>query len=417
MLRGARDPHETNEPETPAEPGTLESVASGPRDYGLPDPNDLLQLLGLATQTDVELGVTAVVEACVERLRGLFRGASVGVSIVQPRAAERVVRCSGPEHATGTPSPDAVRLFPGYAFERVVYLAGLPESTLHVAGNDAGIAEASWQQTQTLEVAGKVVATLVDRALGHEQARASVATLRHLEAKLVQAQRLASLGQIVAGVAHEINNPLTSILAYVALLRRRSAAALPEEIERLDRIEEAAQRILKFTHDVVAYVRPSSAVPAPVSINDVIGKALVFCEHEFGQHGVEVHFDSEQPLPPVLGVASQLIQVFVNLFTNAVHAMCESGGHLRISSSPDRGALRVEISDTGVGIEPHHHRHVFERFFTTRADGGGLGLSIVRDIVTAHGGEVGLTSVPGQGTTFIVTLPLAAALPDEVQGL
>jgi two-component system, NtrC family, sensor kinase len=409
MPSGARHPHEPNEPETPVEPGTLESVASGPRDYGAPDPTDLLELLGLATQTDVELGVTGVVEACVERLRGLFRGASVGVSIVQPRPAESLIRCSGPEPAGGPPRPDTTRLFPGQAFERVVHLAGLPGSTLHVAGSDLGMAEAGWQQTRTLEEAGKVVATLVDRALSREQARASVATLRQVEAKLVQAQRLASLGQIVAGVAHEINNPLTSILAYVSLLRRRSTAAPPEEIERLDRIEESAQRILKFTRDVVAYVRPSSPMPAPVSINDVIGKALVFCEHEFSQHGVQVHFDAEQALPPVLGVASQLIQVFVNLFTNAAHAMCESGGHLRISNSPERGALRVEISDTGVGIEAHHHRQVFERFFTTRADGGGLGLSIVRDIVAAHGGEVNLTSVPGQGTTFIVTLPLAAA--------
>jgi two-component system NtrC family sensor kinase len=156
----------------------------------------------------------------------------------------------------------------------------------------------------------------------------------------------------------------------------------------------------------------SSSTPAPVWINDVIAKALVFCEHEFGQHQVVVEFDAEQPLPPVLGVASQLIQVFVNLFTNAAHAMSERGGQLRISGSPERGALRVDVSDTGVGIEPHQRLRVFDRFFTTRADGGGLGLSIVRDLVTAHGGGVDLTSVPGQGTTFTITLPLAASPSD-----
>jgi two-component system, NtrC family, sensor kinase len=411
MLGAAHDPEDPNGRQPPAEPGTLESAACGPRNYGTPDPNDLLDLLGLATETDIGLGVTGVVEACVGRLGDLFHGAAVGVSLAQSGPGERVVRCSGPERIAGAADVESARLFPACAFERVVHLSGLPGSTLHVASNDASLAETGWPRAQTLEEAGKVVANLVRAALSHQQAHASEATLRQVEAKLVQAQSLASLGQIVAGVVHEINNPLTSILAYVALLRRRcaSGAAPPEDLERLDRIEEAAQRILRFTHDVVAYVRPSSAVPAPVWINDVIGKALLFCEHEFSQHGVEVHFDVEQPLPPVLGVASQLIQVFVNLFTNAAHAMGEHGGHLRISGSSERGALRVEISDTGIGIEPHHHGRVFERFFTTRADGGGLGLSIVRDIVTAHGGVVDLRSVPGQGTTFIVTLPPAAA--------
>jgi signal transduction histidine kinase len=108
-----------------------------------------------------------------------------------------------------------------------------------------------------------------------------------------------------------------------------------------------------------------------------------------------------------------LIQVFVNLFTNAAHAMPERGGQLRISGSSASGVLRIEVSDTGIGIQPQDLRRVFERFFTTRADGGGLGLPIVRDIVTAHGGGVDLTSVPGQGTTFMVTLPLAADAPDE----
>ncbi len=411
MLGDARDPEDRNRGQPSPEPGTLECVAFGPRQYDPPDPDDLLDLLRLATETDVALGVAGVAEACAERLGKMFGDAAVGVSIVEPRQPERMVRCSGLEPGAGAPNVSSGRLFPACAFERVVHLPGVPESTLHVASNDADLAEAGYKHARTLEAAGNVVATLVERALNHEQVRASVVKLRQLEARLVEGQRMASLGQIVAGVAHEINNPLTSILAYVALLRRRNVAAPKEEAERLDRIEEAAQRILKFTHDVVAYVRPSCGVPAPVGINDVIGKALIFCEHEFSQHGVEVHFDAEQPLPPVLGVASQLIQVFVNLFTNAAHAMCERGGHLRISTNLERGALRVEVSDTGVGIDPEHHRHVFERFFTTRTDGGGLGLSIVREIVTAHGGVITAGHAEDGGAVLTVTLPRHAPAP------
>jgi two-component system NtrC family sensor kinase len=254
MSGGGHDPEDPNRPEPPAEPGTLESAASGPR--STPDPGDFLELLRLATETDVGLGVTGVVEVCVERLSRIFRGARVGVSVVPHGSQERVVRCSGSQRGAGAPGTGSARLLPGYPFERVVSLAGLPASTLHVAGDDACLAEAGWERAQALVEAGRVVGMLVASALGHQQAQANAATLRQVEAKLLEAQRLASLGQIVAGVAHEINNPLTSILAYVALLRRRGAggAAPPEEIERLERIEEAAQRILKFTHDVVAYV-------------------------------------------------------------------------------------------------------------------------------------------------------------------
>ena len=218
----------------------------------------------------------------------------------------------------------------------------------------------------------------------------------------------------MAGVVHELNNPLTSIVAYSDFLRKKAQANGGDDgdLERLRRIGEAAQRILKFSRDLVAYARPSSDVPAPVMLAEVIEKALVFCEHEFSENSVAVSCNLPLAMPPVRGIAGQLTQVFVNLFTNAAHAMNESGGSLLISAQlqASNELVLVEVADEGTGIAPQDLDQIFEPFFTTKTDGRGtgLGLSIVREIVTSHGGSLTAKSRPGKGSVFIVTLPLAA---------
>src|SRR5690606_18109314 len=150
-------------------------------------------------------------------------------------------------------------------------------------------------------------------------------------------------------------------------------------------IGEAAERILKFSRDLVAYARPSTDIPGPVVLNEVIDKAIVFCEHEFGKNGIAVHQAIEADLPPVRGIAGQLTQVFVNLFTNAAHAMQQTGGTLEITAQLlDEEMVLVQVADSGVGIPDQDIEQIFEPFYTTKVDGAGtgLGLSIVRDIVT-----------------------------------
>jgi len=176
------------------------------------------------------------------------------------------------------------------------------------------------------------------------------------------------------------------------------------------RIGEAAERILKFTRDLVAYARPTGDARGPVHIEEVIERALLFCEHEFADGRVEVDQDISGPLPLIVGIPGQLTQVFVNLFTNAAHAMGDQGGVLRVAvRSADSGAsLRVDVSDTGTGIPTEAMPQIFEPFFTTKTDGRGtgLGLSIVRGILDAHGGTIQVASAEGQGTSFTLTLPV-----------
>ena len=229
---------------------------------------------------------------------------------------------------------------------------------------------------------------------------------------MIQTEKLASLGQIAAGIVHELNNPLTTIVAYSDFLRKKlqRSGGDAADVERLARINEAAERILRFSRDLTAYSRPANEVPAPVAIHDVIERALVFCEHELEKTGVMVE-RSFGEVRPVRGVAGQLTQVFVNLFTNAAHAMRGQGGLLTITTSATEEEVEVTVSDDGHGIEAENLARIFDPFFTTKTDGSGtgLGLSIVRSIVTSHGGRISVNGHDPQGTVFLLGLPTAAA--------
>jgi signal transduction histidine kinase len=258
-----------------------------------------------------------------------------------------------------------------------------------------------------------ILGTALARARAYSGARRLEERVDELTSQIIHAEKLASLGKIVAGVVHELNNPLTSILAYARQLEqqlgRAEWAGDLEDAERVRRIIASADRISKFTRDLVAYARPTSETARLVQLKELIDKALGFCEHEFAVRAVRVDRTFGNGLPLLRAVPDQLIQVFVNLFTNAVHSMRDSGGILRIDAELDatKTNVLVTVSDNGGGINPQHLSQIFEPFFTTKADGQGtgLGLSIVRDIVHAHGGTIAVRSHAGLGTTFSVVLP------------
>jgi len=261
------------------------------------------------------------------------------------------------------------------------------------------------------------------RARADERIECLSSELRALKAHMVQAEKLASLGQIAAGMVHELNNPLTSIVAYTDYLLRRASRqsnADPDDTERLRRIAESANRMLRFTRDLVSYARPSSEVAVPVALHTVIQRALAFCEHELVQaeSTVECHFDPR--VAHVRGMPEQLAQIFVNLVTNACHAMAPPppeapdstrlhAGKLTITTELVDGdaRIRVTVADTGHGISASHLPLVFAPFFTTKGAGRGtgLGLSIVKNIVETHNGTIRAESEPPHGTRFIIVLP------------
>jgi two-component system, NtrC family, sensor kinase len=404
--------------EAPLSPRRTRPSASGPRASLDADAPTLWleQIFDLHCDLPVDTGLEELLDQFLDRLAPLLPACAVGACVVDTRGQPLVV-LRMPPGSDGDPGRDPTRLFPRLSLELVLPLGPeLAGSTLHLASDDTAIMNTGSNQARIVRAAARVLNSAVRQVLALARARESSADLHRLQAQVIQAEKLASLGQIVAGVVHELNNPLTSIVAYSDYLRKRAIerAAEPEDVERLRRIGEAAERILKFSRDLVAYARPSSDIPAPVMLREVVDKALVFCEHEFGESQVEIDCSIPVSLPPVRGIAGQLTQLFVNLFTNAAHAMNTRGGRLTINASP-RGtdAMLVEVADEGVGIEAGDLEQIFEPFFTTKTDGRGtgLGLSIVREIVEAHAGTLSARSTPGKGSVFSVVLPLAAVPP------
>jgi two-component system, NtrC family, sensor kinase len=379
----------------------------------LPEPW-LDELLALAERLPIDRGVQRVVSECLEHAARLLPDCAIGACAADI-GGEPIIEFTLPSGTSPNKSHDPTRLFPDFAYERVFELgADLGGATLHIGSQNPNIELAGSLQASIAERAARVLRGAIRHALVFQRARQSSLDVQRLQAKFIQAEKLASLGQIVAGVVHELNNPLTSIVAYSDFLRKKAQANGDDagDVERLRRIGEAAQRILKFSRDLVAYARPSSDIPAPVMLPEVIEKALVFCEHEFSESSVTVSCNLPPLMPPVRGIAGQLTQVFVNLFTNAAHAMNQRGGALSVSAELQAGneLVLVEVADEGTGIAAQDLEQIFEPFFTTKTDGRGtgLGLSIVREIVTSHGGSLTARSRPGQGSVFAVSLPLAA---------
>jgi PAS domain S-box-containing protein len=234
--------------------------------------------------------------------------------------------------------------------------------------------------------------------------------LRLLQDQVIQAEKLSTLGQLAAGVVHELNNPLTSISVYSDFLIKKfdRNAGDPEDVEKLRRILQGAERILKFTRDLTSYARPATDEPSVLDLHGVLDQAAVFCEHLFEDGQFELATRYMAGSPKVFGIAAQLHQVFINLITNACHAMIPGSGVLVVGTeNGSAGRVRVTVRDNGCGIAPEDLRSVFEPFFTTKTEGKGtgLGLSIVRNIVRNHAGEVSVASEIGKGTVVSIDLP------------
>jgi signal transduction histidine kinase len=312
------------------------------------------------------------------------------------------------------PSPtDPTMLFPELAYETWVPFLIEDGATLHAASDDKHRFVSGSPAALLLERLAPMLASLVENQRAVERSR------RDLRAQVIQAEKLASLGQIAAGIVHELNNPLTIIMTCSEWLRKKLGSPTDAvEMERLlSRIDEAVERIRRFSRDLTAYSRPATEVPAPVAIHEVIERALGFCEHELEKTGVIIE-KSFGEVRPVRGVAGQLTQVFVNLFTNAAHAMRDEGGLLAIVTTMTEGPecdVIITVTDDGHGIDAENRARIFEPFFTTKTDGSGtgLGLSIVRSIVLSHGGNISVDSNEPRGTVFQLALPAAASPPDD----
>jgi len=249
-----------------------------------------------------------------------------------------------------------------------------------------------------------------------------VTDLKRLEEQLIQAEKLAAMGQMLAGVAHELNNPLTAVLGVTELLRER--AGNDESFKRqLELTHRQARRAARIVQNLLEFSRPASPQKKLLDINNLIERTVQLHEHSLRRNSIEVEFQPQAGLPEVIGDANQLIQVFLNLVTNAEQAIREVRDSGRLQIRPTRIGNRVSVTfqDDGVGIRPEALPRIFDPFYTTKRPGGGtgLGLSICMSIVREHGGNIEAEPLPAGGTAFTVSLPVAinkqdiAAMPRE----
>jgi PAS domain S-box-containing protein len=240
-----------------------------------------------------------------------------------------------------------------------------------------------------------------------------VTELKRLEEQLIQAEKLAAMGQMLAGVAHELNNPLTAILGVTELLREghTDAEATKRQLEITHR---QARRAARIVQNLLEFSRPASPQKKPVDLNSIIDRTLQLHEHSLRRNNVEVDFRPQPDFPGVIGDANQLIQVFLNLVTNAEQAIREvrESGRVQIRFARLGPRIAVTFQDDGVGIRPDSIQRLFDPFYTTKRPGGGtgLGLSICLSIIREHGGTIEAEPLPAGGSAFTVYLPAAVGV-------
>ena len=237
--------------------------------------------------------------------------------------------------------------------------------------------------------------------------------LGRTQAQLVHSEKLASLGVLAGGVAHEINNPLMVILGRTELMLMDESLG-EDPRKNLETICHETERIGKIVQNLLTFSRKSRQERIEsVDVSDVLERTLTLSEHQLTVGNVKVHKEIDPDIQPIAANAGQLQQVFMNLIINAHHAMPDGGElTIRTASVPDDKVV-IEISDTGCGISPEDINRIFDPFFTTKEEGKGtgLGLAVSRNIIDNHGGDIGVHSTIGAGTTFRVVLPRVA--PDQ----
>jgi len=234
-----------------------------------------------------------------------------------------------------------------------------------------------------------------------------------LQAKLAHSERMATIGRLVSGVAHEVNNPLAAILGFTDLLLENPEVP-PSAREDLQIILQETQRTKDIVQDLLSFARQRPVQREPVQVNTVLRQTIKLRSYDFASHGVEVSEEFDETLQPALGDAQQLQQVFLNILNNAYDAVQETGrrGHIEIRTERDGNSVQVVVTDNGTGIADP--QHIFDPFYTTKqpGKGTGLGLSICYGIVRAHGGEIQCwNNAESGGSTFVVRIPLAAEQP------
>jgi signal transduction histidine kinase len=273
---------------------------------------------------------------------------------------------------------------------------GLPTSFLARAGIEA---------LETLGFLFLILIALRVREAGHTIERQKE-QLETANQRLLQAAKLASVGELASGMAHEINNPVGIILGRTDYILATQDGLSAEAKEDLKVVRSQAERVAATVRSLLTFARPSPLSVQPVDLTQLVEDAVKLEAPRCGTAGVEIGHSSEGRIPTIQGDPDRLQQVLINVMNNAIDAM-PAGGRLGISLANGGGQVVVDISDTGTGITAEDQARIFDPFFTTKpaGKGTGLGLAVSYGIIRDHGGQIHVSSLPGRGSTFSIVLP------------
>jgi signal transduction histidine kinase/putative methionine-R-sulfoxide reductase with GAF domain len=254
-------------------------------------------------------------------------------------------------------------------------------------------------------------ALAIHNAAVHEQLRTAHADLERSQEQLIHSEKLSALGQLVAGVAHELNNPLSAVLGNAYLVEAKLAA--PSMRRHIEGIREGAERAAEIVRNLLQFARKVATSREDIDLGQLVERVLMLVSNAGVTQKITIARDLAPGLPSTAGDPGQIQQVFLNLVNNAFQAMDESGGTVTVRSRLVGGRLRVEVEDTGPGVPAEIRTRIFDPFFTTKpvGQGTGLGLSVAHGIISAHEGRIWVEEGPSGGARFVVDLPVRSATP------
>ncbi len=329
---------------------------------------------------------------------------------VHVQALAEFVGLAGPDHAGWPSGEPAVIQLPAFGERPVPEPDSYEDAPLVVGGVVTGMLRMSLKQQLTREQRSRYFAMAADVSKAIERLDAQRSQSRLVQERLLQSEKMSSVGQLVSGVAHELNNPLTGIMGFAQLLLLRE---LDETARRqVETIYAEAERASKIVQNLLTFARRRRAQKEPSNLNTLIERVLELRNYDLRVRNIETELDLDPALPETMVDANQMQQVFLNIIINAEQAMRGDGdqGTLRIRTSADDRNVTVAFQDTGPGMSAETVRRIFDPFFTTKeaGEGTGLGLTISYGIIEDHGGRIWAESGPGRGTTFLIELPIVA---------
>jgi len=337
---------------------------------------------------------------------GTLSGGAVEGIHVQALAA--FVELAGPDHATWPADEPVVMSLNGADGRAIGEPETYEDAPLVVGGGVAGMLRVSTPAPLTREQRALYFAMASDVSKAIERLDAQRARTRLVQERLLQSEKMSSVGQLVSGVAHELNNPLTGIMGFAQLLLLKD---LDEASRRqVETIYSEAERASKIVSNLLTFARRRRAQKEPANLNTLIERVLELRNYDLRVRNVDVQLRLDPSLPETMLDTNQIQQVLLNIIINAEQAMRGDGaeGRLTITTAAQHGAIVASFTDSGPGMSSETLRRIFDPFFTTKdaGEGTGLGLTISYGIIEDHGGRIWAESQPGSGTTFFIELPV-----------